>query len=55
MSKTKNDWTQVKVKKNTVNIIKQQLMKEGDKLQFVADDLLRLALKVKKIDLEATK
>jgi hypothetical protein len=49
--KNKNVWTQVKIKSETADIVKIRLMKEGDKLQFVLDDLIRLALKIKKIDL----
>ncbi len=45
-------WTQVKIKTETVEIIRDRLLSEGDKLQYVVDDLIRLALKVKKIELQ---
>ncbi len=50
--KSNSNWTQVKIKTETVDIIKDKLLSEGDKLQYVIDDLIRLALKVKKIELQ---
>ena len=52
MKEVKEEWVQVKIKKDTSDIIRLRLMNEDDKLQYVIDGLIRLALKVKKINLD---